>query len=175
MRLSIAVVFFFIILAVIMAVTGIMYFLMQSPSKNLNMTTFPPCYEISPTARQVYMILAARKGLQRYNSLINAYSIFLCVQSNCNKGNMSKGLHELKKLGGDIEHINTKPLMNAIVRANDDMTKTFIYYMCNICEANVTNIAKDNIFDIASKLQLKGLISQFYRTHFDPFVSTCQK
>ena len=132
---------------------------------------FPPCFDRSQNAKEVYKTLVGQRVKDKYMRLLNAYSLVLCQQNECLNSLQDK-INTLDSWGADANDTESQAIVQAIVKKNDPLLIKFLTQATNICSRQMQAIAQDSEISKIEKENLSGLNSQFYRIHYANF-NTC--
>lgn len=156
----------------------------KNTSSELNpYNTFPPCFDLSVDAKKVFQILKATKMDVKYIQLLDVYSLTLCqlqdFQTSCTSENTLKQINQrlstLDSWKADVNNAKAISIVNSVTHITKPSLKTsqFLFKVCDICEKNINAIQQDNTFNTATKTQILGFNSEFYRTIFDNINKLC--
>ena len=118
---------------------------------NLNYGRYPPCYNISYEAQQIYDTLDINDDIDNHQRLLNIYSILLCQKYHagyreCNPLMLKERVREVKSMipkGTDL--ILTLNNLKQYVKLNDSNVAKLILYSFYIIEEHMKIITDEKV------------------------------
>ncbi len=140
--------------------------------------SFPPCFDISTDAKNVYKILKDAKLETKYSKLLDAYTLALCQQkdfkNSCDAKTLDQRIITLNSWNANQYNKNASDIVNSVTKITNNKIGQFLVQICDICEKQIEQINKDDNVIRNVKIQLTGFNSQFYRNHFDTINKSCK-
>ena len=148
---------------------------MENSRNNLNHKIYPPCFNLSNEAIEIFDIFNKQGLVIKYKRLFEAMSILLCEQNYLNKNvsmysQIQERLDDLEILGykrNDSRYINK---VNKILNITDsNKIQQFIYELLlrvvTIIEDEIIKLESTNDLSKDNIVIVKNLISTFYNNH----------
>jgi hypothetical protein len=118
---------------------------------NLNYGRYPPCYNISYEAQQIYDALDINNDINNHQQLLNIYSILLCQKYHagyreCNPLMLKERVREVKSMipkGTDLTL--TLNNLKQYVKLNDSNVAKLILYSFFIIEKHMESITDEKV------------------------------
>ena len=138
---------------------------------------FPPCFELSHTAKETFRILMANGVKDAYARLLDVYSLVLCQQQDrcaaAGSPTIKEKSAQLEAWGADANNKEAKDIVKSIVRNADQTLERFLVLATHLSTVQIRAIEKDDRIPKTSKEALVGFNSQFYRSHYAVFNNPC--
>jgi len=139
---------------------------------NLNYGKYPPCYNISYEAQQIFDNLEINDNLENHQRLFNIYSILLCQKYHagyreCNPEMLKDRVKEVKKMipnGTDLSKYLNK--LNQYVKLNNSNVSKLILYSFYIIEKHMEIINDDKV---------QSLNRSFCNNHLRELLMLCDR
>lgn len=138
------------------------------------------CFKISIDAQNVLKILKSLNLENKYNVLLNAYSLALCllidfqVNSCVNTESLEKRIDILNTWNANPKNDEAIAIVDAIIQIKNQRVNLFLIMICDICENQINIIKNDVNISKYDKEQISGYNSEFYRDTFDKINSYCK-
>lgn len=142
-------------------------------------SSFPPCFEISTDAKNIYKIMKNAKIETKYSRLLDAYTLALCQQNDfktsCELDTLNQRIVTLNSWNANQYDNNAINIVNSVTKLTNNKIGQFLVQICYICERQIELINNDDNIMREDKIQITGFNSQFYRHHFDAISKGCPK
>lgn len=132
-------------------------------SKSIN---YPPCFEKSRDAQEIYNIITKSQNLYKYYGLFNTLSVILCQLNNKN-GFLKDRINNLIVNGG-AKNKESEYIVNKFKISNEDIKK-FLILATSLLEYHITISQKENEINKEDKEKIKKLINNFYNEIYSKF------
>lgn len=152
-------------------------FYSENLRNNKNFEGFPPCYNMDPSAKNVFGILQRLNYVQRYYTLLDILSVILCLKEDqsrqCDQRNIKDRLVQVLGMGGNPDDEESKKKAAAFIPINETLQSKFLVAALDLCERQVKVLRGDASVSKGDADQISGHIYSFYVANFATVYKTC--
>jgi hypothetical protein len=149
---------------------------MENSRNNPNYKIYPPCFDLSNKAIEIFDIFNKHNIVIKYKKLFEAMSILLCEENYQNKNvsmhsQLQERLNDLEILGFKRNNSLYANKVNKILNITDsNKIQQYVWELLlrvtTIIENEIINLETNNDLSKDNIIIVKNLINQFYNNHY---------
>lgn len=142
---------------------------------NINFLKYPPCYNLSSSAKTIFDILENKNLVTKYSSLLDNFSIILCqlfYQKNkdCKDTMLDERLEELKNVKISLE---SKKIVAENLLLKSKVIVDFLHKITTKIMIELEKLIKDKKLDEKTKIKINDLTKTFFSEHYNELSKNC--